>query len=61
MDEWQASEAAPRNPNVVILIRRAGTEVPVRARYCDVGAWIEIREDGTNGGSILAPFEWKNP
>jgi hypothetical protein len=58
MDEWQASETAPRN--VVILVRSALIKVPVRARYVELGAWVEVRQDGTNGGSILAPFEWKN-
>ncbi len=61
MDEWQADKTAPRDPNVMILIRSALIKMPVRARYLDIGAWVKIREDGTNGGTILTPFEWKNP
>jgi hypothetical protein len=59
MDDWQADETAPRDPNIVILARSALIKVPVPARYVEWGAWARVREDGTNGGTILTPFDWK--
>jgi hypothetical protein len=59
MTEWRSSDTEPPDRTKVLLIRKTKVSVPLRARYFDLGAWIEIRPDGSKGGLINAPFEWK--
>jgi hypothetical protein len=67
MGEWRISNEEAPDRTLIILIRKTRTgmsplfQTPVSARYLDAGTWMEVRENGTLGETILTPFEWKLP
>jgi hypothetical protein len=67
MSDWKSSDDEAPDRTLTILIRKTKTgmsplhQTPVLARYLDIGAWMEVRENGIPGGIILTPFEWKLP
>jgi hypothetical protein len=57
MGNWQPINTAPKDATVLVQNEELNGE-PVRARYAGMGTWIEVREEGSSGGSIL-PTHWK--
>ena len=61
MNDWRSSDNEMPNRALRIIIRKTKSEAPTLAEYVDMGAWRAIREDGSAGGLINTPFEWKLP